>query len=124
MNTSSGHAAAVHEFRRFNDIAEVHNAFLTSGVAGMFLGSADARQVNCRLLCGPEEAPGRYDGDDCVCSSFSGCRNDTSDCDPLYWRENKGFCPNTRHLNGIPANGTCASEIENVAGEYFLDTLG
>jgi len=32
--------------------------------AGMFLGSADSRQINCRMLCGPEEAqPPRFSFD-------------------------------------------------------------
>jgi ABC-type multidrug transport system ATPase subunit/ABC-type multidrug transport system permease subunit len=123
-NTSSGHAAAVNEYRRFKDVAEVHNAFLTSDYAGMFLGAADSRQINCRMLCGPEEAPGRYDGDDCVCTAFVGCRNDTSDCDPILWKDNRGSCPHTRHLNGVPANGSCAPEVKSIAGEYFLDALG
>eukprot|EP00927_Polykrikos_kofoidii_P021710 TRINITY_DN20469_c0_g1_i2.p1 TRINITY_DN20469_c0_g1~~TRINITY_DN20469_c0_g1_i2.p1 ORF type:complete len:1602 (+),score=212.46 TRINITY_DN20469_c0_g1_i2:51-4856(+) len=115
-NTSSGHAAAVYEYRRFKGVAEVHDAFWTSGYVGMFQGAADARQINCKFLCGPEEAPGRYVGHECVCSSFVGCRNDTK----------KDRYEDTRDLNGQPGtgNGSCTREIENVKGEYFLDALG
>eukprot|EP00928_Gymnodinium_smaydae_P022589 TRINITY_DN18923_c0_g1_i2.p1 TRINITY_DN18923_c0_g1~~TRINITY_DN18923_c0_g1_i2.p1 ORF type:complete len:1548 (-),score=129.83 TRINITY_DN18923_c0_g1_i2:387-4514(-) len=123
-NKHSGDVAAIHETYRFSAYAEVHNYFVNSEFALRFLGLLDARRVNCAFLCGLEDAPGRYDNDECVCSTLGNCRNFTTLCDPFLWKENRGFCTDDRRLNGVPANSSCAPSVENIAGEYFLDLLG